>query len=167
MAGPGDSTTTASPLFLREEEVRRGIELLIFGGAQVARANDVRLTANNLGRAHARALYFIGRSPGLSVSALRRLLGVTKQSLGRVLNDLTARAFVELRVGDEDRRQRHLYLTSAGEELEGALFEAMRSRMAAAYSAAGQQAVGGFWQVLQGLIPIEDRALVLALTRRR
>ena len=54
---------------------------------------------------------------------------------------------------------------AAGAELEAALFEAMRARVAAAYGAAGQQAVSGFWQVLQGLIPVEDRALVLDLGR--
>ena len=167
MAGPEDHTTQASPLFLREEEVRRGIELLIFGAAQLARANDSRLGAQGLGRAHARALYFIGRSPGLPVGALRRLLGVTKQSLGRVLGELTEHGLVATRTGDEDRRHRHLDLTPAGAELEGALFEAMRARVAAAYGGAGQQAVSGFWQVLSGLIPVEDRALVLDLGRGR
>lgn len=162
-----DSTTHASPLFLREEEVRRGIELLIFGAAQIARANDARLADRGIGRAHARAMYFIGRAPGLSVGALRRLLGITKQSLGRVLGELGAHALVDISVGDEDRRQRHLRLTPAGAELEAALFEAMRARVAAAYGAAGQQAVSGFWQVLGGLIPVEDRALVLDLGRGR
>lgn len=147
--------------------MRRGIELLIFGSAQLARANDARLAEHGVGRAHARAMYFIGRRPGLPIGALRRLLGVTKQSLGRVMGDLTERALVEVQVGDEDRRQRHLRLTAAGAELEAALFEAMRARIADAYGAAGQQAVSGFWQVLQGLIPIEDRALVLDLGRVR
>lgn len=147
--------------------MRHGIELLIFGAAQLARANDARLIEHAIGRAHARALYFIGRQPGLSVGALRRLLGVTKQSLGRVLGELAERALVEVQVGDEDRRQRHLRLTLRGAELEAALFEAMRARVSAAYGAAGQQAVSGFWQVLQGLIPVEDHALVLDLGRGR
>ena len=167
MAGPADPSAHASPLFLREEEVRRGIELLIFGSAQLARTNDPRLTERGLGRAHARAVYFIGRRPGLSVGALRRLLGVTKQSLGRVLGDLTEHALIEAQSGEEDRRQRHLRLTVEGAALEGELFEAMRAQVAAAYGAAGQQAVSGFWQVLGGLVSVEDRALLLDLGRGR
>jgi DNA-binding MarR family transcriptional regulator len=69
-------------------------------------------------------------------------------------------------VGTHDRRQRLLTLTEAGAELEGLLFEALRERMASAYAQAGQQAVGGFWAVLVGLIPPQDRPMVEELDRR-
>ena len=38
-----------------------------------------------LGRAHHRALHFIGRNPGITVSDLLGILRITKQSLARVL----------------------------------------------------------------------------------
>ena len=57
----------ASALFLREEEVRRGIEFLFFGHGALWRAGDARLAENDLGRAHYRALYFIARQPGLTI----------------------------------------------------------------------------------------------------
>lgn len=155
----------ASPLFLREAEVRRGIELLQSGFAHLSRAADARLTAEGLGRAHHRALYFIARRPGLTIGTLLRLLAVTKQSLGRVLGELSERGLVETRVGRDDRRQRQLRLTEAGRALEGELFEAMRAKLGAAYAHAGQDAVTGFWQVLEGLIPPEDRALIAELSR--
>lgn len=140
-----------SPLFLREAEVRRGLELMFAGQAALARVIDPILTEADLGRAHQRALYFIGRHPDLTVGALLSRLGITKQSLNRVLNELIERGLVEARVGRDDRRQRQLRLTEAGKELETQLFEAMRAKMAAAYTEAGQQAVGGFWAVLEGL----------------
>lgn len=165
---PRPSTSqTASPLFLREAEVRRGIELLAFGYPALLRAIDQRLDAQGLGRAHHRALYFIARRPDLTVSALLRLLQVTKQSLGRVLGDLTTQGLVEVRVGEEDRRQRRLRLTAAGQAFEAELFDALRERLARAYAEAGQQAVTGFWHVLEGLLPIEDRALLADLSRAR
>ena len=40
-----------------------------------------------LGRAHHRALHFIGRNPGIPVSDLLGILRITKQSLARVLSD--------------------------------------------------------------------------------
>jgi len=138
-------------LFLREAEVRRGLELMFSGQAELARAVEPILAAAKLGRAHQRALYFIGRHPDGTVGALLSRLGITKQSLNRVLNDLTERELVEMRVGRDDRRQRLLRLTESGKVLEAELFEAMRARMASAYAHAGQQAVGGFWTVLEGL----------------
>jgi DNA-binding MarR family transcriptional regulator len=155
----------ASPLFLREAEVRRGLELLFFGYGGLFRAIDAPLEAAGLGRAHHRALYFIARRPDITVGALIGLLGVTKQSLGRTLNELEARALVETRVGRDDRRQRLLRLTPAGKAIEAELFEALRAALAAAYVEAGPGAVGGFWQVLEGLIPPETRERTAALPK--
>ena len=157
----------ASPLFLREPEIRRGVELLYFGYSHLTRSIDESLSAQGLGRAHHRALYFIARQPDLRVSDLLRLLAITKQSLGRVLNELTERALVEMRIGKTDRRQRLLRLTAAGTELESALFEALRTKLSAAYASAGPNAVAGFWQVLEGLVPEPERARVVDLQRER
>lgn len=154
---------TASPLFLREAEIRRGVELLYFGYSHLTRSIDEGLAAQGLGRAHHRALYFIARQPDLSVGELIALLAITKQSLGRVLTDLTERGLVETRPGREDRRQRLLRLTPDGRALEAQLFEALRDKLAAAYSSAGQGAVGGFWAVLEGLVPEAERGRVSAL----
>ncbi|MBA3897631.1 MAG: MarR family transcriptional regulator [Sphingomonadaceae bacterium] len=159
--------TPASPLFLREPEIRRGVELLYFGHGRLNRAADMILAEHGLGRAHHRALYFVARKPGLTVGELLRLLVITKQSLGRVLTDLTDRGLVESAPGESDRRQRLLRLTGTGASLEATLFDAMRTRLAAAYGHAGQAAVTGFWQVLEGLIPVEDRGLIVGLSRER
>lgn len=155
----------ASPLFLTEPELRRGIELLHFGQSHLLRALDAVLVPAGLGRAHQRALYFIARQPDISVSELLRLLAITKQSLGRVVTDLTDRALIETRQGSEDRRQRLLRLTHAGTALEGELFQRLSTALGAAYAAAGQDAVGGFWAVLEGLVPALERARIPALKR--
>ncbi len=153
----------ASPLFLRETEIRRGIELLYFGYSHLNRAIDKRLAIQGLGRAHQRALYFIARQPGLTVTDLLRLLAITKQSLGRVINDLAARDLVETSQGRTDRRQKLLRLTNTGVALEASLFDDLREQLAHAYGEAGQNAVSGFWQVLEGLIPAEEIARIIAL----
>ena len=153
----------ASPLYLREDEIRRGIELLYFGYSAMIRGADAILAREGFGRAHHRALYFIARSPGLAVGDLLRLLAITKQSLGRVLTELQEKGLVEQSIGITDRRQRLLRLTAAGSTLESSLFAELESRMAGAYGEAGQSAVTGFWAVLIGLIPPEDRALVESL----
>lgn len=155
----------SSPLFLREPEIRRGIELLYFGYSHLLRGADALLAEHGFGRAHHRALYFIARRPDMPVSDLLQLLNITKQSLGRVLGELQDKNLVLSQVGARDRRQRLLRLTDAGDALEAALFERLRDGMAEAYAQAGQSAVGGFWAVLTGLIPEPHRPLVEALRR--
>ena len=100
------AASAPSAQFLREPELRRGLELLYFGHSHLTRSIDRGLAAEGLGRAHHRALYFIARKPDLTVSALLALLAITKQSLGRVLTELTQRGLVEIRPGERDRRQR-------------------------------------------------------------
>ncbi|MCB2013517.1 MAG: MarR family transcriptional regulator [Sphingobium sp.] len=158
-------SSTASPLFLREDEVRRGIELLYFGYSHMTRSIDEGLSAQGLGRAHHRALYFIARQPGLMIGDLLALLAITKQSLGRVLNELIERGLVDTRRGELDRRQKLLYLTEQGQAMEAELFDALREKMATAYVQAGQGSVTGFWQVLEGLIPEQDRGMIAALRK--
>ncbi|WP_022672169.1 MarR family winged helix-turn-helix transcriptional regulator [Novosphingopyxis baekryungensis] len=157
----------ASPMFLREEEVRRGLELMHFAHAALTIASDDALAKAGLGHAHARCLYFIARDPGLSVKALLGFLGITKQSLGRVVADLSRDELIVVKEGRNDRRQRLLSLTEKGRDVEWRLFDPMRARMARAYAAAGQEAVTGFWQVLEGLLEPGDRRLVEGLARVR
>ncbi|MBI0474948.1 MarR family transcriptional regulator [Sphingomonas sp. MA1305] len=139
------------------------MELLYFGHSHLTRSVDQGLAAQGLGRAHHRALYFIARKPDLTVSELLALLAITKQSLGRVLNELNDRKLVEARPGERDRRQRLLRLTAEGVRMEAELFEAVRTRMSAAYQSAGQDAVSGYWAVLEGMIPDAERAHIEAL----
>ncbi|MEO1169045.1 MAG: MarR family transcriptional regulator [Pseudomonadota bacterium] len=168
MASDPRNPSAASPLFLREAEIRRGIELLFFGHAELMRSGDDILDAKTLGRAHHRALYFIARKPGLAVGELIALLGVTKQSLGRTLGELDERGLITRERGQRDRRQVLIRLTADGETLETELFAAFRERMIAAYGEAGPNAVTGFWAVLEKLLTddMRDRASDLARAPR-
>jgi DNA-binding MarR family transcriptional regulator len=109
------------------------------------------------GRAHHRALHFINRSQGTTVNNLLALLGVTKQSLNRVLRTLIKDGLVESRVGSVDKRERHLYLTEAGQTLERRLSDAQRTRMRAAYREAGPDSVAGFRKVLEAMMDPDMR----------
>jgi DNA-binding MarR family transcriptional regulator len=140
-----------SPLYLRDEELKQGVDLLFFAFADLFVAGDAPLRAAGLGRAHRRALYFIARHPGLSVADLLTILKVTKQSLNRVLNDLLSGGFVERKAGLRDRRTRQLKLTPKGDALERALWDAQRPKLVRAFREAGPDAVAGFRRVLSGI----------------
>lgn len=152
-----DIKTAANPLFLREEDLRQGIELLFFAYRDFTAEADALLARYDLGRAHHRVLYFVGRNPDIPVSDLLAILKITKQSLSRVLRPLLKDGFILQRQGQNDRRQRLLVLTDKGAELERVIGEGQRARFATAYRLAGAQAVDGFRKVMMGLSATDDR----------
>ena len=119
-------------LFLTDEQLRQGIEAMFFAYRGFTADPDRILATMAYGRAHHRALHFIARIPGTTVNNLIEILGVTKQSLNRVLRTLIADGLVESRIGETDKRERNLYLTEAGATLERRLSDAQRARMRAA-----------------------------------
>ncbi len=148
-------------LYLREEEIRRGIELLYFAYRDFTKDPDDILAKAGFGRAHHRVLYFVGRNPGTTVSGLLSVLRITKQSLSRVLGQLIEEGFIAQNTGLKDRRQRLLHLTPKGQEFEKQLFDTQRDRVADAYKTAGPDAVAGFWEVLFHIVNESERATVL------
>ena len=146
-----------SLLFLTDEQLRKGIEAMFFAYRGFTSDPDRILEGMDYGRAHHRAVHFISRSPGTTVGNLLTILGVTKQSLNRVLRTLFEDGLVEARVGKTDKRERRLHLTEKGATLERALSDAQRARMRAAYRAAGPQAVQGFRTVLEAMMDADQR----------
>ncbi|HUJ96717.1 MAG TPA: MarR family transcriptional regulator [Stellaceae bacterium] len=147
-----DVKSAANLLFLREEELRQGIELLYYAYRDFTAEPDAMLARYGFGRAHHRVIYFVGRHPQMSVSDLLAILRITKQSLSRVLGQLVRQGFIQQKPGSRDRRQRLLELTDKGIELERQLSENQRQRIAKAYREAGAQAVEGFRKVMLGII---------------
>ncbi len=154
-------------LYLTDEQLRQGIELMFFAYRDFTSDVDLILEEFGYGRAHHRALHFVGRRPGLTVQGLLDILRVTKQSLNRVLRQLIEDGMVESRVGRADRRQRLLSLSDKGAALETRLSEAQRARVRRAYAEAGPDAVAGFRRVLERMIDPAARDGVLGLVGRK
>lgn len=144
-------------LYLTDDQLRQGVELMFFAYRAFTSDADEILKAAGFWRAHHRALHFIGSRRGLTVSELMEVLGVTKQSLNRVLRELIDKGLVESRVGEKDRRQRVLALTEAGAAFEREVAEAQRGRVRRAFREAGPDAVAGFRQVLERMLDPEMR----------
>jgi DNA-binding MarR family transcriptional regulator len=142
---------------LTDEQLRQGIEAMFFAYRGFTADPDRILADMAYGRAHHRAVHFINRAPGTTVNNLLNILGVTKQSLNRVLRTLIEDGLVESRVGKIDKRERHLFLTPDGLALEQRLSDAQRARMRTAYRDAGPEAVAGFRKVLEAMMDGEMR----------
>jgi DNA-binding MarR family transcriptional regulator len=132
--------------------LRQMIELLFFAYRDFTGDADALLARWGFGRAHHRAIYFIGRHPGISVGQLLAILRITKQSLARVLGQLMREGFVVQRVDPADRRRRRLYLTAEAEALERTLTDRQAARLAAASLRVGETALDGFRAMLRAMI---------------
>ena len=137
---------------LREEDLHQAIQLLFFAYRDFTARADAVLAKQNFGRAHHRVIYFVGRHPGITVSDLLDILGITKQSLSRVLSQLVRENYIVQKRGPRDGRQRLLQLTDKGHALERDLTAEQRTRIASAYKDAGPAATEGFRRVMMGIM---------------
>ena len=156
--GRTPSSGGESLLFLTDEQLRQGSEAMFFAYRGFTADPDRILDGLAYGRAHHRAIHFINRAPGTTVNNLLNILGVTKQSLNRVLRTLISDGLVQSRVGRSDKRERHMFLTDDGRALEQQLSDAQRARMRAAYREAGPDAVAGFRKVLEAMMDPQMQA---------
>ncbi|PCI32667.1 MAG: MarR family transcriptional regulator [Alphaproteobacteria bacterium] len=140
----------------------KGMELLYFAYRDFISWPDDVLQTYGFGRAHHRVLHFVGRNPGMKVAELLKLLSITKQSLSRVLSTLVEKGHIRQDIGDQDRRQRLLFLTDQGQTLLDKIAEHQKDHMLKAFEKAGGQSVEGFWKVLSALLADDNRDEILA-----
>jgi DNA-binding MarR family transcriptional regulator len=139
------------------------IELVFFAYRDFVGEADRLLARYGFGRAHHRVLHFVNRNPGLTIAALLDILGITKQSLARVLNDLIDDGFIAQRAGLADRRQRLLHVTDKGLALAGELAERQSARIAAALAPIAPEQRDAVRLFLTGLMDPASRPAVLRL----
>ncbi len=143
-----------------EADIVALIELLFFAYRDFVSDPDEILKEFGFGRAHHRALHFVGRDPGMTVAQLLDILRITKQSLARVLKELIDKGFVFQKEGEADRRQRLLHLTDSGEELRQRLMAPQVARIKRALTQAGSSDGTSYRSVLYHLVSPENRESV-------
>ena len=143
------------------------IELLFFAYRAFTADPDRILARFKFGRAHHRALYFVSRRPAMTVAELIAILGITKQSLSRVLRQLIESGHIRQVAGRSDRRQRRLYATREGRELILELSRPQSRRIDEALKASGladDRAVSAF---MRAMLDPQERGLLDGIARRR
>lgn len=142
------------------------IELLFFAYRDFVGDPDEVLAKYAFGRAHHRVLHFVNRNPGMKVADLLDILNITKQSLGRVLKQLVDQGFVEQKEGEQDRRQRLLYVTTKGEALALKLALLQTERIERAFGQLGPGSHDTARRFLTAMIDDDNREGVLRLMAR-
>ncbi|MGB6798585.1 MAG: MarR family transcriptional regulator, partial [Xanthobacteraceae bacterium] len=133
------------------------IELLFFAYRDFVGDPDEVLEKLGFGRAHHRVLHFVNRNPGMKVAELLVVLKITKQSLGRVLKQLIDEGYVVQKAGADDRRQRLLYASAAGEALATKLAGLQAVRIQRVLADLGPDSREAARRFLAGMIDAEDR----------
>lgn len=141
------------------------IELFYFAYREFTCDPDAILAQYGFGRAHHRVLHFVHRIPGLKVAELLDILKITKQSLARVLKQLVDEGFIIQKAGNEDRRERRLYLSAKGARLNDKLTQIQAKRIEGALANLGPGADAVAKNFLFGMITERYRPQVETLIK--
>jgi DNA-binding MarR family transcriptional regulator len=144
-----------NPLFLRDEELDRALELLVLAERElIGRAGDER---DRLAETDFRILYLVHRHPRTTTSELRAVLGLSKQALSRHVRQLTENGLLACETDRTDRRRRPLTTTAAAVDRLDLLGALHKRGLRRAFMSAGPEAVEGFQRVLTELIDGQAR----------
>ncbi len=149
-----DLNKLLTPQFLRENEIRKVIELIFFSYRDFTSGPDKILEKLKFGRAHHRVIYFVGKKNDLTIKELLSILQITKQSLSRVLNQLVREKYITLTTGF-DRRTKKLSLTKKGEDLEAQLSTIQINKIYNTIKSFDQKEIDAFKKVIFSMI--EDK----------
>src|SRR5687767_9037834 len=160
------SPNAGEPSAKTSEPIWDVIELLFFAYRDFVSDPDDVLAKFGFGRAHHRVLHFVNRHPGMKVADLLDVLKITKQSLGRVLKQLVDEGYVIQKEGENDRRQRLLFVTTKGEQLAMKLAGLQTERIARALAEIGPNAHEAARRFLVAMIDADGREGVQKLIAR-
>lgn len=139
-------------LFLREEELAHGVDLLLSVSRSLSRLLRPAAQAAGLNETQCDVLFAIHSRPGSDVSQLRAHLGQPLPTLARTLGQLDERGLIDRsRKGTSDARRKSLRLTPEGDALIQQLSDALRRAVRNAYRETGPTDVAGTRRVLSAL----------------
>ena len=139
-------------LFLIDQELDRGVGLLMSGHHRITKAADAARRKAGLNKAELQILMAIRYQPGQTVGDLRKSLGMTVPTFARIIGHLDSRGLILRDRGDEDGRQRKLSLSDSGTTLTTPVAIALRERLRIAFREAGPDAVAGARALLEALV---------------
>ena len=140
-----------NPLFLRDADLDRSLDLLLIVEREMAGRTAAALDRHGLTAVDFRSLYLIGRRPGLTLAELARLSGISKQALSRQLQRLVEGGSLTREAVPGDRRKQRLRLTEAAAASVEEVVALQRRMLRAAFKRAGAEAGEGFGRVLAAL----------------
>ena len=139
-------------LYLKDEQIKAFIEKLFI--AYRESFSDPRSTLNkySIGLAHHKVIHLLSMYNGITISNLLKKLKITKQSLNRVLKDLTKNECIFFEKSKKDTRIKHIYLSESGEKLFNEIFSVQKKRIYKALLNSSSKEVLYFDNVIKKII---------------
>tara|TARA_B100000959_G_C14725336_1_gene518665 strand:+ start:22 stop:507 length:486 start_codon:yes stop_codon:yes gene_type:complete len=151
-----DLNNLISPFFLNDKEIKKVIELIFFSYRDFTAGPDKILEKLSFGRAHHRAIYFVGKKNNITIKELLGVLKITKQSLSRVLNQLVKEGFIVVSTG-LDKRTKTLSLTNNGKNLENELSTIQINKIKKVINNFNHEDINGFKKILYEMIEADNK----------
>jgi DNA-binding MarR family transcriptional regulator len=139
-------------LYLRDDKLKETLNnfFLVFKNFEnqiLENASD-----NNFGIADIRCILVILLNPGITFNELIIKLGITKQSLNRVLKILIDEKMVIQEVNKKDKRMKNLFLSNESKKIVNDLINPTLKEISGAFQKSGSEAVSGFNQTFLNLM---------------
>ncbi len=116
-------------LYLKDEQIKQFIEKIFIVYRESFSDSKNTLNKYSLGIAHHKVIHLIAMYDGITISQLLKKLKITKQSLNRVIKDLTINKFILLKKSRKDNRLKHIYLSDSGNKLFNEVFTRQKKRI--------------------------------------
>ena len=139
-------------LYLQDKQLKEYILNIFY--AYKSSFNDIKKVSKkyNLGIPHYKTLLIISTFKGINVSELLQKLGVTKQSLNKVINDLIKLEVLEFGKNTKDSRVKNVYLNLKGDKILNEIFLIQKKRFQKALLKSKSEEVISFNNVIKEII---------------
>jgi len=153
MTDLNNDTHKGSPLlYLRDDKLKETLNnfFLVYKNFE----NQILENTNdhNFGIADIRCILVILLYPGITFNELMIRLGITKQSLNRVLKILISEKMVVQEINVKDKRMKNLFLSEGSKKIINSLVSPTIKEISRAFQKSGSEAVNGFNQTFSNLI---------------
>ncbi len=139
-------------LYLKDDQLKDLIEKLFISSRETLSDSKKILDKYSLGLAHQKVIHLISMYNGISISELLKKLKITKQSLNRVLRDLTKLEMIIFKKDEFDTRIKHVFLNAKGNKIFNEIFEVQKKRIYNALLNSSSEEVINFDNVLKKII---------------
>jgi len=139
-------------LYLKDDQLKELIEKIFISYRETFADSKKILNKYSIGLAHQKVIHLLSMYDGISISELLKKLKVTKQSLNRVLKDLTKLQIITFKKDEQDTRIKHIFLNEKGKKIFNEIFTTQKKRVYNALLNSSSEEVINFDNVLKKII---------------
>ena len=139
-------------LYLKDDQLKDFIQKIFISYRETFSDTKKILNKYSIGVAHHKVMHLLSIYNGITISELLKRLKITKQSLNRVLKDLSRLDVIKFEKDKKDTRLKHVYLNEKGLQIFAEVFSIQKKRIYKALLNSNSKEVLHFNNVLEKII---------------